>query len=806
MTEAAAARHYIVHDHLAGQTLQGPFDDYRREQVLEMVPKLPGWPSRPHLQKRQVEGAGWLLDWLSSHPGEGWRDRWVAADMNHHPTDWVVAARATDHRTAAVVQAIASSSLRGLVVGKVLLPGYSFFTYARTSTGYAEILARQDPDLMARMRDGARTARLPALGEQRALVVLAKILLHTGRGLELLAVEDLFEYRACVMLEGEVSATGVRGAWDLLAAAGVLPSDSAMRTALRPGQRSPAELVDRYQLRCRPVRDLLVRYLEERKTAIDYATLKGLAAVLADRFWRDLERHHPDLETIQLSGETVTAWKERLSVVTAADGSTRPRDGFLGILLTVRCFYLDLRDWAMTDPSLVEWAVPSPISAADVAGSAKRKQRSKAKIHQRIRERLPMLPTLVGKLEDQLEHATQVLESAKATALGESFQLSGHTYTRVLGTFRRGSQPDGYGLRVADTGHGFSAALVEDEAFWTWAMVETLRHTGLRIEELLELTHLALVSYQLPSTGEMVPLLQVVPSKTNEERLLLVAPELASVLATIISRIRGRNDGSIPLVARYDNYEAVTGPRLPHLFQREYGAGPTVLGPSLARQMLNRAVDKMGFTDQAGAPLHFTPHDFRRMFATDAVRNGLPLHIASRLLGHRHLNSAEVYVAVFDDDLIRTYRSYVDRRRATRPAEEYRQPTEAEWEEFEEHFQLRKVELGSCARPYGSNCSHEHACIRCPMLRVDSRQLQRLEHIATNLELRIAEAREHGWAGEEQQLQISLTAARTKIAAATPAIAGPVLLPVPVIRNPTAAAVVTADRAATVRRGGGSRP
>jgi len=43
-----------------------------------------------------------------------------------------------------------------------------------------------------------------------------------------------------------------------------------------------------------------------------------------------------------------------------------------------------------------------------------------------------------------------------------------------------------------------------------------------RIEEMLEITHLALVSYRLPKTGEVVPMLQIVPSKTNEERLLLI--------------------------------------------------------------------------------------------------------------------------------------------------------------------------------------------------------------------------------------------------------------------------------------------
>jgi hypothetical protein len=60
----------------------------------------------------------------------------------------------------------------------------------------------------------------------------------------------------------------------------------------------------------------------------------------------------------------------------------------------------------------------------------------------------------------------------------------------------------------------------EDDAFWAWAIIETLRHTGVRREELLEITHLALVSYRLPATGEIVPLLQIMPSKVHEERLL----------------------------------------------------------------------------------------------------------------------------------------------------------------------------------------------------------------------------------------------------------------------------------------------
>ena len=51
-------------------------------------------------------------------------------------------------------------------------------------------------------------------------------------------------------------------------------------------------------------------------------------------------------------------------------------------------------------------------------------------------------------------------------------------------------------------------------------MIEVLRHTGIRIEELTELSHHSLIQYRLPTTGELVPLLQIAPSKTDAERLL----------------------------------------------------------------------------------------------------------------------------------------------------------------------------------------------------------------------------------------------------------------------------------------------
>src|ERR1019366_5594472 len=259
------------------------------------------------------------------------------------------------------------------------------------------------------------------------------------------------------------------------------------------------------------------------------------------------------------------------------------------------------------------------------------------------------------------------------------------------------------------TGETVNPTRHEDEAFWAWVIIETLRLSGVRLEELLEITHLALVSYKLPDSGEVVPLLQIVPSKSNEERLLLVDPELASVLATVITRLRAGNDGNVPLVARYDHHERTTGPLLPHLFQRALGARREVISPGTVYNLINTALAAAGLKDATGQPLAYRPHDFRRCFTTEAVTGRLPVHIAARILGHKSLTTTETYMAVFQDDLIRSYRAFLDNRRATRPAEEYREPTDEEWQEFQKHFQLRKVALGTCGRPYGASCQHEHA-------------------------------------------------------------------------------------------------
>ncbi|MGW8331179.1 hypothetical protein ACWGLE_25180 [Streptomyces sp. NPDC055897] len=89
--------------------------------------------------------------------------------------------------------------------------------------------------------------------------------------------------------------------------------------------------------------------------------------------------------------------------------------------------------------------------------------------------------------------------------------------------------------------------------------------------------------------------------------------------------------------------------------------------------------------------------------------------------------------------------------------------TPEEWQDFLRHFERRKLALGECGRAYGTDCNHEHACVRCPVRVMSASDRPRLVEIRDNLRKRIAEAESEGWLGEVEGLSVSLDAADQKI-------------------------------------------
>lgn len=118
-----------------------------------------------------------------------------------------------------------------------------------------------------------------------------------------------------------------------------------------------------------------------------------------------------------------------------------------------------------------------------------------------------------------------------------------------------------------------------------------------------------------------------------------------------------------------------------------------------------------------------------------------------------------------------------------RPAEEYRTPTDAEWERFIGDFERHKVSLGTRGRSYTTSGIRDHSCVRCQLLRLDPALRSRLVDVSDNLIVRIADAHEQGWPGEVSGLQVSLAGDRAKLAHLDQTSASSVDLDLPTARR-----------------------
>ena len=737
-----------------------------REQLLGRLLSPPFRMDNTQSQANRKAGATQLLDWLESLPGDTWQERWAASgaedagDWRALPARWLKDGnRIRDDRGPEVSRLGTGMIL--LVTGDALRPGLPFLLTFTSRHLAAEMARTRDPEGFARLENLCETVPDSPVATRAFRRITAIMAAKGGLVADITAGDCL---QALHLMNGMFDRGSDKNAYfyQLMHAAGAFPADApaSVRTSLARGQLTPGQMIDRYGIACRPVRDLLVDYLRERQPSVDYATLRNLAQRLGSVFWRDLELHRPGIDSLHLPPDVAAEWKQRALTTTVA-GKTQMRATGLEVLTVVRAFYLDIAEWALEDPARWgPWAAPCPVRGDELA-RRKELSRRKARMDQRTRERLPVLPALVASADAQRRASGERLEAAMAAGPGQTFTAGGQTLRRSVLAIG----PRSVRIWADDPGTGKrrDLTLEEHRGFWSWAVAEVLRHTGIRVEELTELSHHSLVQYSVPSTGELIPLLHIAPSKTDQERLLVVSPELADVLSAIISRIRDPS-GAVPLVVSLDAHEKTWNPPMPLLLQRRLGTENRPIGTDAVRDLLDSALAHSGLTDPSGQPLKFQPHDFRRLFITDAVMNGMPPHIAQLVVGHRDVNTTMGYKAVYPEEVINGHRAFITRRRAIRPGEEYRTPTDEEWEEFLGHFERRKVALGECGRACSSPCIHEHSCIRCPLLRVEPGQRQRLADIRGNLTARIAEAHREGWPGEAEGLKVSLAAAEAKLA------------------------------------------
>ncbi len=286
------------------------------------------------VQNSRRRGLPLLLDWLEEQPGQTWQDRWLASGADDARGQWgdLPAGWLRDRGLLSKTRLeLMTSSLLVLVGADIIRPSLEWLL----TGGRKRKLARN----MIRARDQEGFARLaracdddPGItphARKHVLFRVAVIIAAKGGTVAGITIGDVLE-----ILSAE---DGLRGkepsgpaTFRALREAGIfgdgIPTLREIRDA---GQRTVGELVDRYPVASRPVRDLIVDYLRERQPSIDYVSLKNRAYELARCFWADLEQHHPGIDSLRLSPEMAAAWKQRLRTANQ-DGRLRREENRRG--------------------------------------------------------------------------------------------------------------------------------------------------------------------------------------------------------------------------------------------------------------------------------------------------------------------------------------------------------------------------------------------------------------------------------------------------------------------------------------------
>ncbi|MFC9248942.1 hypothetical protein ACFT7S_34395 [Streptomyces sp. NPDC057136] len=112
------------------------------------------------------------------------------------------------------------------------------------------------------------------------------------------------------------------GAWQILHGMGHFPPETppTLRTFVYSDQRTIEELVDRYAIRNRAVRQLLIDYLTRRRAETDYVTIEGLARNLSKHFWAKIEEPSPGHPDLVLGQDLYDQWRAELQTCSTGRG------------------------------------------------------------------------------------------------------------------------------------------------------------------------------------------------------------------------------------------------------------------------------------------------------------------------------------------------------------------------------------------------------------------------------------------------------------------------------------------------------
>ena len=270
--------------------------------------------------------------------------------------------------------------------------------------------------------------------------------------------------------------------------------------------------------------------------------------------------------------------------------------------------------------------------------------------------------------------------------------------------------------------------------------ITVLRHTGLRIGEMLDLELDHLVDYGINGTWLRVPL-----GKLNSERSVPVDDTALEALDDWLTHRR--------------SHRARPHPRDGHLADFIFVEGGRRIGMSRIQRGLRDAVIATGLTGADGQALRVVAHQLRHTWATELANAGMSLQALMTLLGHRSPEMTIRYARLASPTLKAAYdqaAGKIARRIPIAPVGRPAMPVRVEW--LASEMLKTRVAHGYCSRELVAEaCSYANICETCPNFAPTGDFTPAIEAQLADIHQLREDAEARGWTSESTRHQRVIT-------------------------------------------------
>jgi integrase len=279
-----------------------------------------------------------------------------------------------------------------------------------------------------------------------------------------------------------------------------------------------------------------------------------------------------------------------------------------------------------------------------------------------------------------------------------------------------------------------AVAVLEDR--FARVAITVLRHTGLRIGELLDLELGHLVDYGPSGTWLRVPL-----GKLNNERSVPVDDVALAALDDWL--------------AHRPAQRARPHPRHGHPAEFVFVEQGRRLGTARIQRGLADAATLAGLTGADGTPLRVVAHQLRHTWATELANAGMSMQALMTLLGHRSPEMTIRYARLASPTLKAAYdqaAGKIARRIPLAPPGRAAVPDRVEW--LASEMLKTRVAHGYCSRELAAEaCAYANICETCPNFVSAPEFTAALEAQLADVRLLHEDAEQRGWTGEAARHQ-----------------------------------------------------